>query len=76
MMSDCEECTYDDYSFNRFHCSKCINGQKLNETYECSGTLGEDSPKTDDFENNKNYSGQFINSYFSLSLILLLIIFI
>ena len=76
MMSDCEECTYDDYSFNKFHCSKCIKGQKLNENYECSGTPVEDSTETDDFEIYKNYSGQFVNFYFSLSLILLLIIFL
>ena len=76
MMSDCEECTYEDYSFNKFHCSKIINGQKLNETYESSGTLEKDSAKTDDLEDNKNYSGEFVNSYFFISLILLLIIFI
>ena len=87
MINDCDECSYDDYSFNKFHCSKCTQGQQLNETHECSeisgevesdniDTTNEDLTETDDFEIYKNYSGEFVNSYFSLSLILLLIIFI
>ena len=35
IISDCEECSYDAFSFNKFHCSKCSNGLKLSETYEC-----------------------------------------
>ena len=34
-IKNCEECSYKDYSFNKFHCSKCSNGLILNETYEC-----------------------------------------
>jgi hypothetical protein len=34
-ISECEECSYDDYSFNKFHCSKCSNGFILTETFEC-----------------------------------------
>jgi hypothetical protein len=33
--SNCEECSYNAHSFNKFHCSKCGNGLILNETFEC-----------------------------------------
>ena len=36
IISNCEECSYKDYSFNKFHCSKCSNGLILNEVYECA----------------------------------------
>ena len=35
MINNCEECSYDDFSFNKFLCSKCSNGFNLSETYEC-----------------------------------------
>ena len=35
IISNCEECSYKEYSFNKFHCSKCSNGLILNEAYEC-----------------------------------------
>ena len=31
----CEECFYDYFSFNNFHCTKCSNGLELSDTYEC-----------------------------------------
>ena len=34
-ISGCEECTYDAFSFNNFHCTKCSNGLTLIKTYEC-----------------------------------------
>ena len=34
-MGNCEYCSYTDFSFNKFHCSKCSNGFELNESYEC-----------------------------------------
>ena len=35
MVSNCEECSYEDFSFNKFHCTKCSNGFNLSENYEC-----------------------------------------
>ena len=35
MIDNCEECSYDDYSFNKFHCSKCSNGLNIGEDYKC-----------------------------------------
>ena len=34
-INGCEECSYDDSSFNKFHCTKCSSGLDLSETYEC-----------------------------------------
>ena len=31
----CEECYYEYFSFNNFHCTKCSNGLNLDESYEC-----------------------------------------
>ena len=35
IISNCEECSYKYYSFNKFHCSKCSNNLRLSVTYEC-----------------------------------------
>ena len=31
----CEECYYEYFSFNNFHCTKCSDGLNLDESYEC-----------------------------------------
>ena len=36
LINHCEECYYDEFSFNNFHCTKCSNGLNLSETYECN----------------------------------------
>ena len=35
IITNCEECSYNDYSLNKFHCTKCSNGLRLSVTYEC-----------------------------------------
>ncbi len=35
-IKNCEECYYDYFSFNNFHCTKCLNEFNLYENYECS----------------------------------------
>ena len=34
-INGCEECSYNDFSFNKFHCTKCSNGLRLSVTYSC-----------------------------------------
>ena len=34
-INDCEECSYNEFLFNKFHCSKCTNGYYLNEIFIC-----------------------------------------
>ena len=55
VIKDCEECIYDAFSFNNFHCSKCSNGLNLSETYECD-ISGHIIPFTN------SLSGKFIGS--------------
>ena len=35
IITNCEECSYNDYSLNKFHCTKCSKGLRLSVTYEC-----------------------------------------
>ena len=35
VIDHCEECYYEYFSFNNFHCTKCSNGLNLDESYEC-----------------------------------------
>ena len=79
----CEECTYDDFSLNKFHCSKCSKGLKLNETYQCSSTNADEenkytdsSEKDDEFDEFRVSKGQFIGSLIPYYLILFLTILI
>ena len=34
-ISNCEKCSYNDFLFNKFHCSQCSKGLSLNKTFEC-----------------------------------------
>ena len=59
-INNCKECSYDYYSFNNFHCSKCSNELNLDETFECSiNKQSEDSLKIVDntlFSDEKSFN--------------------
>ena len=64
-INNCEECSYNDLSFNKFHCSKCSKGLYLSETYECvinDGSNSNSDPKQSNLlpkrKINKNYYKQ------------------
>ena len=63
-VSNWNKCSYDDFLFNKFHCSQCSNGLKLIKTNECES------------EQSTNNSGKFLGSVISFSLALLHLIFI
>ena len=62
----CEECSYNDFSFNKFHCTKCSTGLELSESFECIGDIKDNNTESiiqtnentiyNNDENNSNIS--------------------
>ena len=76
-MKNCEECSYDDFSFNKFKCSKCSNEYKLSESYECIYESSKDNNKEQLEQNSgSDLSKKFIVSLNSFSMILFLLLYI
>ena len=74
MINGCEECSYDDFSFNKFHCTKCTD-----ENIECNDIFqSEENINTtvDGSIELKNYSRKEVDYFISISLVLLLILFV
>ena len=74
-INNCEECTYDDFSFNKFHCTKYFKELNLNETYKYdSAFLDNKSEESLETDLSGKASGNFIGSFTYISLLLLTIL--
>ena len=73
-INGCEECSYDDSSFNKFHCSKCSKGLTLNETYECLDDIMNSNLENMEYESDE-LAGKYINFDILLYLGMLLTLF-
>ena len=64
-MSNCELCTYNSYSFNKFHCTKCTNGFGLSKTFECA--------KESDLDSSEKFIKDFNNIFIFVIIYFILI---
>ena len=64
-MSNCELCTYNSYSFNKFHCTKCTNGFGLSKPFECA--------KESDLDSSEKFIKDFNNIFIFVIIYFILI---
>ena len=63
MIKNCEECSYDYLSFNKFHCTKCSKDTQLSDTYECINMSSDNiSEKETNIESIENSEGNFTDT--------------